>query len=104
MYRNSYQSWARVFTENFEDLRQRGSRGLPTVLDTYGGTNPAEFFAVSTEAFFERPFALQARRPELFEELQRYYNVDPRQWHSADSPLQGSWPNRCDADQERKSH
>ena len=97
LYRNSYQSWARVFSDNFKDLQRRGTRGQATVLDSYGGTNPAEFFAVSTEAFFERPFALQARRPELFEELQRYYNVDPRTWHRPDGPLQGSWPNRCDS-------
>ncbi len=100
LYRNSYQSWARVFTENFEDLRSRGMHGHPTVLDTYGGTNPAEFFAVSTEAFFERPFALEARRPELFEELRRYYNVDPRDWHQP-GQWQGSWPERCDTGPEK---
>lgn len=95
LYRNSYQAWARIFSENFQDLQQRALRGQPTVLDGYGATNPAEFFAVSTEAFFERPFALEARRPELFEELRLYYNVDPRTWHQPESTLQGRWPDRC---------
>ncbi len=77
---NSYQSWARVFTENFEDLRHRSQRGLATVMDQYGTTNPAEFFAVATEAFFEQPWQLQKARPELFAELQAYYRLDPREW------------------------
>lgn len=78
---NSYQSWARVFTENFEDLQSRSRHGLPTVMDQYGTTNPAEFFAVATEAFFEQPGQLHKVRPELFAELQAYYRLDPREWH-----------------------
>lgn len=78
--RNSYQSWARVFSDNFEDLRTRSLLGRKTLMDTYGATNPAEFFAVATETFFERPQELQRLRPELFEELAEYYRVDPRKW------------------------
>lgn len=79
--RNSYRSWARIFTDNFEDLRSRSMRGLPTVMDQYGTTNPAEFFAVATESFFEQPHALYRKRPELYQELQLYYHLDPREWH-----------------------
>lgn len=78
---NSYRSWARVFSENFEDLQDRVMKGQPTVIDDYGATNPAEFFAVATETFFEEPQALQEHRPELFEELRMYYRCDPREWH-----------------------
>ena len=49
-------------------------------MDQYGTTNPAEFFAVATEAFFEQPWQLQKARPELFAELQAYYRLDPREW------------------------
>ena len=77
---NSYRSWARVFSENFEDLRDRVMKGQPTVIDDYGATNPAEFFAVATETFFEEPHALQKHRPELIAELQAYYRCDPRAW------------------------
>ncbi|MEM8661569.1 MAG: M90 family metallopeptidase [Pseudomonadota bacterium] len=77
---NSYHTWAKVFSDNFEDLRSRVSSGKSTVMDAYGATNPAEFFAVATETFFEKPGDLQKRRPELFDELQQYYRLDPREW------------------------
>ena len=77
---NSYRAWASIFTENFENLEVRSMRGLETVMDEYGTTNPAEFFAVATETFFEKPHQLYQRRPELYDELQKYYQLDPRQW------------------------
>jgi MtfA peptidase len=58
-------------------LRAADDSGIPTLLDTYGATDPAEFFAVSVEAFFERPRALRARHPRLYAELQKYFNQDP---------------------------
>ena len=48
-----------------------------SVLDTYGVTNPAEFFAVATECFFEKPVQMKNRHPELYEELSA--KIDPRQ-------------------------
>lgn len=77
---NSYQTWAAVFSDNFEDLQTRVLHGRPTVMDGYGATNPAEFFAVATETFFEKPDQLLKKRPELFQELQQYYRLDPRDW------------------------
>lgn len=82
----SYQTWAMVFSENFNDLRERAQQGKPTVMDTYGASNEAEFFAVATETFFEKPLELQAKRPELFEQLLHYYQLDPRQWHPDNAP------------------
>lgn len=81
LYRNSYQSWARVFGENYSDLQARITRRLPRVMDDYAATNPAEFFAVATEAFFEQPRQLKEHRPELYAELSKYYNLDPSRWH-----------------------
>ena len=78
--RNSYKSWATVFSQNFEDLRDRSIHNRNTVMDEYGATNPAEFFAVATETFFEKPHQLHSKRPELYEELSRYYQLDPRDW------------------------
>jgi MtfA peptidase len=77
---NSYQTWAEVFTQNFKDLRSRTRKRKRTVMDGYGATNEAEFFAVATETFFEKPRELEDRRPELFEELKAYYQLDPREW------------------------
>ncbi|WP_020560594.1 zinc-dependent peptidase [Thiofilum flexile] len=75
-----YQRWATVFQREFEALRQAAFQGDETLLDYYGATNPAEFFAVVTEVFFEQPQAMQQRHPELFGELKHYYKVDPREW------------------------
>jgi len=69
--------WARVMNREFNALRRADENGIPTLLDTYGATNPAEFFAVITEAFFERPVALRSMHPELYKELQRFYRQDP---------------------------
>jgi len=70
-------SWQEVMRGEFASLRAADETGIPTLLDTYGATNPAEFFAVSTEAFFERPRALRARHPKLYAELKSYFHQDP---------------------------
>lgn len=74
---DAYARWARVLGEEYERLRRESDEGRTTVLDAYGGTDPAEFFAVATEAFFERPRALKDRHPELYAELQGFYSQDP---------------------------
>ena len=75
--RVEYLAWARVMSREFEALRDAADAGTPTVLDTYGATNPAEFFAVATEAFFERPRALRGKKPELYARLEKFYRQDP---------------------------
>jgi MtfA peptidase len=75
--RGDYLAWARVMSAEFNALRNASDAGLPTLLDQYGSTNPAEFFAVITEAFFERPRALKKKHPALFAQLQRFYKQDP---------------------------
>lgn len=47
------------------------------MLDTYGATNPAEFFAVATEAFFERPRALRRKNRPLYDQLASFFHQDP---------------------------
>jgi Mlc titration factor MtfA (ptsG expression regulator) len=75
--RAEYLAWARVMQREFDTLREADATGAPTVLDTYGATNPPEFFAVATEAFFERPRALKANQPELYEQLAHFFKQDP---------------------------
>ena len=70
-------SWSEVMRTEFALLRAADDTGIPTLLDTYGATNPAEFFAVTTEAFFERPRALRGRHPKLYAQFQRYFQQDP---------------------------
>jgi Mlc titration factor MtfA (ptsG expression regulator) len=68
-----YLSWARVMSQEFRRLRE----GDSYVLDYYGAKNPTEFFAVATEAFFERPRALRLLHPDLYRALQKFFRQDP---------------------------
>jgi MtfA peptidase len=70
-------TWTTVMRSEFASLRAADESGVPTLLDTYGATDPAEFFAVSVEAFFERPRALRDRHPKLYAELRTYFQQDP---------------------------
>ena len=77
---SSYRSWATCLSGEYASFLERVSKGRKTVIDEYGATNPAEFFATATEAFFEKSDQLFKKRPELFEALKGYYKVDPREW------------------------
>ncbi|MDX1512406.1 MAG: zinc-dependent peptidase [Gammaproteobacteria bacterium] len=79
---SQYRTWAQVLGKEFEALRARAARDEPGVIDEYGAESPAEFFAVATEAFFERPQALRRHHPALYEELSRFYRLDPGTWHA----------------------
>ena len=70
-------AWREVMRTEFMSLRAADETGIPTLLDTYGATDPAEFFAVSVEAFFERPRALRPRHPKLYAALQNYFQRNP---------------------------
>lgn len=72
-----------MLSSEYEHLRANVEAGERSVLDSYGAINPAEFFAVATEAFFERPFALKQRHPALYEELRAFYRQDPASWAPA---------------------
>jgi Mlc titration factor MtfA (ptsG expression regulator) len=78
--KSRYATWARVLSTEFERLRADAQRGQTSVLNEYGATNPAEFFAVATESFFERPREMRQKHPELYKELKQYYLQDPAQW------------------------
>lgn len=83
-----YRSWSEVLSRDYANLRAEAMWGMQGVLDHYGATNPAEFFAVATESFFEQPWQLAARHPALYDEFHKYYRVDPRQWQAAPAPPQ----------------
>lgn len=71
------QRWHDVMTAEFEQLRQDAHQGRETLLDTYGAENEAEFFAVTTECFFDAPVELRETHPRLYEILASYYRQDP---------------------------
>ena len=76
----SYRSWATVLGREYDHLRDMAKHHKKDVIDAYGATNPAEFFAVATEVFFEKPSQMESKHPELFEQLMAYYRLDPREW------------------------
>jgi Mlc titration factor MtfA (ptsG expression regulator) len=69
--------WHQVFERAFLELRTRIENGRESVIDQYGATNEAEFFAVVTEHFFDQPRELQNDEPELYELLCEFYRQDP---------------------------
>jgi Mlc titration factor MtfA (ptsG expression regulator) len=79
----SYRSWSAVLSRDFAGLRADAMYRQQSVLDHYGATSPAEFFAVATETFFEKPYQMAERHPALFAEFEKYYRVDPRAWQAA---------------------
>jgi len=78
--RGAYRSWAHIFSEEFEELQKDAVRGRHSLMDHYGATNPAEFFAVATETFFEQPKQMVVYHHELYQQLKDYYKLDPGKW------------------------
>jgi len=78
--RSDYVNWGQVFRKEYEQLRRDVERGVETVIDEYGATDPAEFFAVATETFFEKPFQMKRKHPELYDQLKHYYKLEPVEW------------------------
>jgi Mlc titration factor MtfA (ptsG expression regulator) len=80
---SSYRSWASILSEDFNELQNDTRHNRRSLMDHYGATNPAEFFAVATETFFEKPGQMAKHHEELFEILKSYYRIDPREWQSS---------------------
>ncbi|NCT82915.1 MAG: zinc-dependent peptidase [Comamonadaceae bacterium] len=79
----AYRRWSTVMQNEFDALRWRLARVDemgPGLIDAYAATDPAEFFAVVSELFFERPVELAAGHPALYAELSGYYRLDPASW------------------------
>ena len=71
-----YRAWSKAFSAAFLRLREHPGKKR-SVLRDYGAINEAEFFAVATEAFFEKSEQLKRKEPEIYRELARYYGFDP---------------------------
>lgn len=78
--RSRYAEWARVLSAEYEALQKKKKKRRRSVMNKYGATNPAEFFAVVTETFFEKPRQMKKKHPDLYEELRDYYKLDPVEW------------------------
>lgn len=70
-------AWSRAFESAYEDFRQRLERRDEICVDPYAAEHPAEFFAVLSEAFFEKPDAVHADYPGIYQQLAAFYRQDP---------------------------
>jgi Mlc titration factor MtfA (ptsG expression regulator) len=73
--------WSAVFHAAYAHLQEQAHHGSPGLLNHYGAQDPAEFFAVACEVFFEQPRALALEYPALYAELRAYFRLDPSNWH-----------------------
>ena len=71
--------WRAAFEPAYEDLCRRVDRGEETALDPYATEAPEEFFAVTSEYFFEMPGLLKQEYPAVYEQLRQFYRQDPAQ-------------------------
>ena len=78
--REHYQRWAQVLGAEFGNLRSRRSDRPSSLFDDYGATDPAEFFAVISEVFFEQPERMASEHPALYRELSQFYSLNPLSW------------------------
>lgn len=76
-----YTSWSEVMRTEYETLQYQAEHRLPSLFHYYGATNPAEFFAVATETFFEQPQQFHQQHPALYQQMSHFFNLDPVNWH-----------------------
>ncbi len=91
--RSMYVAWARVLGHDFDQLVRDAEQQHRTLIDDYGATNPAEFFAVVTETFFEKPRRLRDQYPDLYAQLREFYRQDPAALadaHAGEPPVRTS--------------
>ncbi len=82
--REEYARWISVMGRHYEELVEAAKKRDPEpYLDPYGASHPCEFFAVATETFFEDPYGIEEEHPELYDELVRFYGVNPADWMEA---------------------
>jgi len=78
--RAHYRRWSHVLGTEFSALRARAAQDQASLFSDYGASDPAEFFAVISEVFFEQPQHMAAEHPALYRELTEFYRIDPRSW------------------------
>jgi len=74
------QDWPVLMQAAYDRLKLDLSQGIAPWIDPYAATNPAEFFAVLSELFFEKPAYLAACQPRLYQLMRQFFQLDPQSW------------------------
>lgn len=72
--------WQQIVKEEYEELTRAVEWHRESFLDPYGATSECEFFAVTTEAFFDNPVELRENHPELYALFADFYRLEPARW------------------------
>ncbi len=78
--RDQYSRWSQVLGAEFKALKARAWNNEASLFSDYGATDPAEFFAVISEVFFEQPYRMASEHPALYRELTEFYRLEPLSW------------------------
>lgn len=70
-------AWQRDFAAAWNDLARRADNDEPLPVDEYALEDPAEFFAVLSETFFEQPESLHSAWPAVYRQLANFYRQQP---------------------------
>ncbi|KPK38832.1 MAG: hypothetical protein AMJ69_07400 [Gammaproteobacteria bacterium SG8_47] len=70
-------AWTDAMASAFGQLRSRVERDEPVSIDPYAAEDPAEFFAVLSEYFFEQPGLVKHEFPAAYAQLSAFYRQDP---------------------------
>lgn len=78
--REHYRQWAEVLTREYGEFLLRVENNRNKIIDDYGAVSAVEFFAVATESFFEKSKQMKHQLPELYDQFQQFYGLDPAEW------------------------
>ena len=70
-------AWTAALSRAYRELHRQLEGHHHTAIDPYAAENPAEFFAVLSEIFFEAPDLLEQIYPAVYEQLRQFYRQDP---------------------------
>ena len=83
MTNSKYHEWAQVLSHDFNRLQDVALKnrnwGKYKLIGAYAATNEAEFFAVVSERYFEKPEQLKKHFPALYNELEDFYKIHKEQ-------------------------
>jgi Mlc titration factor MtfA (ptsG expression regulator) len=73
----SAEQWTRVMERAFKDFQHHAYSEVGLPINAYAASSPAEFFAVLSEVFFERPHILHLLYPQVYEQFSLFYRQNP---------------------------